>query len=79
MDALKWLKRNDEKFDLVFADPPYAYTDYQVLVEAVLKNALKPNGLFVLEHRQSNTFAKDPRYIEDRTYGEVKFSFFEHV
>lgn len=76
LDALKWLKRNNDKFDLVFADPPYDFDKYEPLIDSVLKTALKPSGLLVLEHRQSGSFAEHANFIEDRTYGEVRFSIF---
>lgn len=76
-DSIKWLKRNKLSFDFVFADPPYDYNDYPLLIEQVLKTALKPSGVLVLEHRQSNSFANHQNYLEHRTYGEVRFSFFE--
>lgn len=37
-----------EEFDLIFADPPYDWKDYDKLLEMV-KNALKHEGIFVLE------------------------------
>lgn len=75
-EAIYWLERNNQPFDFVFADPPYDYGDYVKLIELVLKSALQPDGLFVLEHRQSGSFAEHSNFVEDRTYGEVRFSFF---
>ena len=75
-DALKWLKRSDFSYDFVFADPPYDFDDYDTLIDYVLKSALKPSGVFILEHRQSDSFVEHPNYTENRTYGEVRFSFF---
>ncbi|MEZ4721247.1 MAG: RsmD family RNA methyltransferase [Flavobacteriales bacterium] len=75
-DAIHWLERVNQKFDFVFADPPYDYDDYDKVIELVLKSALQPDGLFVLEHRQSGSFANHSNFVEDRTYGEVRFSFF---
>lgn len=75
-DALQWLERNNARFPFVFADPPYDYTQYDVLIKQVLNCALAPDGLFVLEHRQSGSFAAHSNYVQDRSYGEVRFSFF---
>jgi len=76
-EARKWLNRCQDNFDLVFADPPYDYEYYEVLIDLVLKTALKPSGTFVMEHRQSDSFAEHSNFVEERTYGEVRFTFFE--
>lgn len=76
-ETLKWMKQSNQRFEFVFADPPYDYSEYSTLIELVLKTALKPSGSFVLEHRQSDSFAEHPNFVEERTYGEVRFTFFE--
>jgi 16S rRNA G966 N2-methylase RsmD len=57
-DALRWLERSggEAVFDLILADPPYAkypgdhdFTP-DLLGSAALQKALKPGGIFVLEH-----------------------------
>ena len=84
MDALKFLELNTDPFDLVFADPPYEYSKYLKLTEMVLGgNALKPNGLFIVEHDSHTKLPEGERFLEKRTYGAVNFSFYqqktEHV
>ena len=57
-DALKWIERSSGEavFDLILADPPYAKArddrDFtpELIGSAALLRALKPGGLFVLEH-----------------------------
>lgn len=77
-DALVWLKKNTAHFDLVFADPPYTFEQYPALIDSVLKSTLPTGNLFILEHRQSKSFAEHPNFAFDRTYGEVRFSFFRN-
>lgn len=76
-DALKWLEHGSRTFELVFADPPYEFAHYTELITHVLNTALTPKGLFILEHRQSGSFEEHPNFVSDRTYGEVRFSFFK--
>lgn len=38
---------------------------------------LKPGGLFVLEHGQTQDFTDHPRFVGHRAYGSVNFSFFQ--
>jgi len=76
-DAIKWLKRSEKRFDFVFADPPYEYKFHAEVISLVLESALTTDGIFVLEHRHSTNFADHPNFVGDKTYGEVRFSFFE--
>lgn len=76
-DALRFIERCGESFDLVFADPPYALTELGELPERVMKsNLLNGNGLFVLEHGKNYDFSERPDFVEHRAYGSVNFSFF---
>ena len=48
LDALQFLKQNQQKFDVIFADPPY----HQGLLDQVLpliKTALSEDGLIYVE------------------------------
>jgi len=76
-DALRYLSKPTETFDIVFADPPYTLRELPSLPELVLQgNVLKPEGLFILEHGSSNDFSKHPFFIEHRVYGSVNFTIF---
>ncbi len=76
-DALRFVERCREQFDLVFADPPYALPELSELPERVMKSKiLADNGLFVLEHGKDHDFSAHPGFLEHRTYGSVNFSFF---
>ena len=63
------------QFDLVFADPPYDYENYGVLVEAVLNT--KPQ-LFVLETSVDNMDVYNVKEYdaEERYVGAAKFYIF---
>ena len=40
-----------EPYDIIFADPPYAYNDYPAIVDALEKaHLIADGGLFILEH-----------------------------
>ena len=66
------------KYDLIFADPPYDSQHYDLLVNLVLENnLLKEDGLFVVEHNKFLDFKDHPRFVEQRRYGKVNFSFFK--
>lgn len=75
-DVFKYIKACSIRYDLVFADPPYALEELPTLPDLVVPNLLKPEGLFVLEHGDDYDFSSHPHFLELRTYGSVHFSFF---
>ncbi len=76
-DALRFIERSSDGFDLVFADPPYRLKELPTLPERVLgSNVLRNDGIFVLEHGGNYDFKENPSFIEHRAYGSVNFSFF---
>jgi 16S rRNA (guanine966-N2)-methyltransferase len=77
-EAMKWLKQYTGTADFIFADPPYAYENYQELIDLVLHHPAFNHALFVLEHRKSTRFTEHPNFAEERTYGEVRFTYFKH-
>lgn len=79
-DVFRFLPKCYESFDFVFADPPFEMKEIDEIPDAVIKSkALKPTGLFILEHSKSNNFSTHPNFTETRNYGKVNFSFFRHV
>ena len=76
-DALRIIAKSNERFDLVFADPPYALRELSELPERVMASGLlKPGALFVLEHGKEHDFSSRPEFLEHRAYGSINFSFF---
>ena len=76
-----------KKYDLIFADPPYALERIEELPDLILKSSavsgqysdsiLKEDGWLVIEHGKDTDFTTHPRHYETRTYGSVHFSFFQ--
>ena len=67
-----------ETFDLVFADPPYALEGLESLPDKVLSaGILHPERYFILEHGREHSFKAHPKFVKERVYGRVHFSFFE--
>lgn len=67
-----------EKFDLVFADPPYALDGLERLPDLVLSaGIMHPGAYFILEHGSEHSFSSHPAFVKERKYGRVHFSFFE--
>ena len=67
-----------EKFDLVFADPPYALEGLETLPDKVFsQDILHPGCYFILEHGDEHSFTTHPHFKKEKRYGRVHFSFFE--
>ena len=77
MDVFKFIEQCAEKFDFIFAGPPYALNTIDKLPEMIFeKQLLNPGGWFVLEHTPRNDYKKFPFYKMERNYGTTVFSFF---
>ena len=67
-----------EKFDIIFADPPYAIEGLAEIPDKVFaKDILHPGAYFILEHPEEYNFENHPFFVKERKYGNVHFSFFE--
>jgi len=76
-DVFKFLDSTREKFDFIFADPPYALPNLADIPRIIFeKDLLKEDGIFILEHGKENNFEDNPHFIERRVYGSVNFSIF---
>ena len=78
MDAFSFIARGKEKFDIIFADPPYDLDKLKNIPELILKSdLLQVGGWLILEHGKDNSFDNNPLIIDKRTYGSVHFSIFK--
>ncbi len=68
-DAVRFLEYLKDKPDIIFADPPYDYENYQKLIDLAV-DRLNSGGFFILEHRKSKKFGAE----KVRTYGDSALS-----
>lgn len=84
-DVFRFLKgaRRNQRFDLIFADPPYdrtpsgqSYTDL-LLGSIELRELLSPEGIFILEKRPEEQLPSAPSWevTRARTYGATEVLF----
>ena len=77
MDVFKFLEECNDKFDFIFAGPPYALAAIDELPGLLLKKQLlNPKGWFVLEHTPRNSYKTFPFYKNERNYGTTVFTIF---
>ncbi|MBS1620306.1 MAG: RsmD family RNA methyltransferase [Bacteroidetes bacterium] len=76
-DVFRFIQQCHERFDFIFAGPPYALSDIDALPECVFgKQLLNPHGWFVLEHTPANDYKKSSYFRSERNYGTTVFSIF---
>jgi len=79
-NALIYLRKPWEPFDLVFADPPYRMKGINQLPDQILNTGLlNAGGFLVLEHSGQIDFGEHPQVNQVRKYGKVHFSFFRQI
>lgn len=67
-----------EKFDIIFADPPYAIEGLDTIPDKVFaKDILHPDCYFILEHPGTFDFSNHPHFVKEKKYGNVHFTFFK--
>ena len=77
-NVFEFLEICHEKFDIIFADPPYALEVLANIPDKVFeRDILHPGAYFILEHPEEFNFSEHPYFVKERKYGNVHFSFFE--
>jgi 16S rRNA (guanine(966)-N(2))-methyltransferase RsmD len=76
-DVFKYITDSNEKFDFIFAGPPYALGNIEDLPTIIFKKQLlNYGGWFILEHTPRNDFKGFPFFRTERKYGTTLFSIF---
>ena len=77
-NVFEFLEICHEKFDIVFADPPYALEDLATIPDKVFaRGILHPGAYLILEHPEEYNFENHPYFVKEKKYGNVHFTFFE--
>ncbi|MDB4402236.1 16S rRNA (guanine(966)-N(2))-methyltransferase RsmD [Algibacter sp.] len=79
-DVFKFLEKTSLQSNIIFADPPYNFTDEQFkkIPELIFKNnLLLDDGLLIVEHSKHTDLSKLENFSYSKSYGGNMFSFFE--
>ncbi|OUR91782.1 16S rRNA (guanine(966)-N(2))-methyltransferase RsmD [Flavobacteriales bacterium 34_180_T64] len=80
-DVFKFLEKTKSQATVIFADPPYAFTDVQFasIPKLIFKNnLLEKEGLLIVEHSKQTNLSQLENFRYSKHYGGNVFSFFEH-
>lgn len=74
--VLSWLEKTDQRYDIIFADPPYH--DLQLSTVFKLMALLKPNGLMVLSYQGRGEVPTELGVVvvDNRSYGNAALAFY---
>ncbi|MFM2337511.1 MAG: hypothetical protein RL115_704 [Bacteroidota bacterium] len=76
-DVFKFIDTCTQKFEFIFAGPPYALATIDDLPRAIFeKKLLNKDGWFILEHTPRNDYKTFPYYKTERNYGTTVFTTF---
>lgn len=77
-DVFKFVETCSNKFDIIFADPPYNHPRFGEIPDMILNSKMLNAGTIVIvEHSRDYDFSSLASFKELRTYGSVNFSIFE--
>lgn len=76
-DALMFLEKCEEKFDLIILDPPYKSGLYEKVLAKIFENKLLADGgIIVCEHAQEDIFDYSPFVVfDEKKYGNIKLTY----
>jgi len=80
MDVFKFLEKTKLKATVIFADPPYSFTEEQFskIPTLIFQNdLLEENGLLIVEHSKHTKLSHLENYSYSKHYGGNVFSFFK--
>lgn len=77
-DAFAFLNNASEKYDIIFADAPYAHKQIIDIPRIVYaKQLLTQTGWLIVEHESLLDLDKEPGFFDKRVYGQSAFSLFK--
>lgn len=79
-DVFRFIDTCGEKFDFIFADPPYDHPRFAEIPELILRSQMiKPDTVVVIEHSKRHDFSSLPGFHRHLAYGSVNFSIFHNI
>lgn len=76
-DVFNFLNETENKYDIIFADPPYSMSNVIKIPEIIFtKKILKKNGILIIEHYKKISFQDFKNFKFSKKYGITAFSFF---
>ena len=81
-DVFKFLEKSNLQANIIFADPPYSFSEEQFskIPELIFQNnLLLKDGILIIEHSKHTNLSNLNHYSYSKSYGGNMFSFFKVV
>lgn len=79
-EVFKFLDTHEGKYDFIFAGPPYALEEIDLIPDLIFRQELlNQDGIFILEHTPRNNYENHPNFYRTKNYGTTVFSFFQCI
>ena len=79
-DVFKFLEHTPQKFDIIFADPPYdlELEQFNLISKIVAERMLlNEEGVLIIEHAKHTKLLEENGFSQTRNYGSSAFTFFK--
>ena len=79
-DVMKFLEKNTNSYDIIFADPPYGFdqqTFEKILKTVFERELLQEDGMMIIEHSKYTKMTELDNFSFQKGYGGSFFSFYE--
>ncbi len=73
--VLDFLNKSNNKYDIIFADPPYETCDFTIILSEV-KNKLNLGGIFCFESNKLDSVTDEA--VRVKIYGDTQITFWEN-
>lgn len=80
-DVFNFLKNHSLSYDIIFADPPYDFSEDQLFMISDIifqKKILSKDGALIIEHSPYRQFTNHYNFVETKKYGGICLSFFSN-
>ncbi len=80
MDVFKFIETANQKYDVIFAGPPYPLPNLNTIPDQIFQyGLLEGEGWFILEHNPNHNFEQHKHFYRSRNYGTTIFSIFTNT
>ena len=80
-DVYSLIPKLDEKFNIIFADPPYDHQEFPKLAELILdSNIFEESGILIYEHHKNYELPekfKNLKKVRNKKYGDSRISIYK--
>ena len=79
-DVFQYMQNCIEKYDFIFAGPPYPLPNLPEIPDLIFQYGLvEGEGWFIMEHNPNHNFEKHPHFLKSKNYGSTIFAIFTNA